>query len=96
MPISARFRISCQAETECPRPSSMLWLKLSPFKLKAIVLTPSAVSQMPVTGGDLEPKSQEEVQRAGIVKGGKLEDETTKIAVRGRDAVGFVFLPESA
>jgi len=28
----------------------MDWLKFKPFKLKAIVLTPSAVNQIPITG----------------------------------------------
>ena len=33
-----------------PLESRMDWLKFKPFKLKAIVLTPRAVNQIPITG----------------------------------------------
>ena len=44
------FRISAQLKIRWPLESRMDWLKFKPFKLKAIVLTPSAVNQIPITG----------------------------------------------
>ena len=41
------------------------------------------------------PHCQEEVECTGIVEGGKLEDQATKIAVRCRNAICFVFLTEN-
>ena len=50
MPRPARFRMSAHVLMTWPSRSWMDWLKLNPFRLKAMVLTPSAVNQMPTTG----------------------------------------------
>ena len=49
-PRPARFRTSAQVLITLPCDSTMDWLKLKPLRLNAMVLTPRAVNQMPMTG----------------------------------------------
>ncbi|MBF5054698.1 hypothetical protein ISO4_03300, partial [Alcanivorax venustensis ISO4] len=56
------------------------WLKLKPFKLNAIVLTPKAVNQIPTTGHAAKKKV--------------LENQATEVTVCCNDVVGFFFLTE--
>ena len=53
-----------------------------------MVLTPSAVNQIPTTG----QRREEEVQRTGVVEGSVLEDQTTKVTVSGDNVVSLFFL----
>ncbi len=50
MPRPARLRMSAQVFSTRPCESRIDWLKLKPLRLKAIVLTPRLVNQMPITG----------------------------------------------
>ena len=68
----------------------MDWLKLKPFRLNAMVLTPRAVNQIPTTG----PCSKEEVQGTGVVEGSVLEDQATEVTVSGDDVIRLFFLTE--
>ena len=43
---------------------------------------------------DYRPWTKQEVQRAAVVKGSILEDETTKVAVSRNDIVSLFFLTE--
>ena len=43
---------------------------------------------------DNRPRSEEDVQRALVVKGGILEDQTTEVTVCGNNVVGLFFLTE--
>ena len=55
----ARFRISAHVLTTRPLDSTTDWLKLKPFKLKAIVDTPRDVNQIPTTGHSARKKCSE-------------------------------------
>jgi len=59
--------------------------------LKAIVLTPRAVNQIPIAGQALKKKCKE---RLSIVERSALEDQATEVAVICYDIVGFFFLTE--
>jgi hypothetical protein len=50
IPRPARFKMSAQVLTTCPSLDWIDWLKLNPFRLNAMVLTPKAVNQIPTTG----------------------------------------------
>lgn len=50
IPKLARFRMSAQVGITLPCESMMLELKLNPFRLNAMELTPRAANQIPTTG----------------------------------------------
>ena len=59
IPNPARLRISAQVGITRLELSTMDWLKLNPFKLNAIVLTPNAANQIPTTGHAARKKCSE-------------------------------------
>ena len=71
-------RMSAHVLMTWPLREIMLWLKLKPLRLKAIVETPSAANQMPTTGQAAKKEMQTERL---LLKAGILKDETTEVAM---------------
>ena len=59
IPKFARFNTSAQVGTTFPLESRIDWLKLKPFKLKAMVHTPIEVNQTATTGKTARKKCRE-------------------------------------
>lgn len=58
-PRFARLIMSAHEEITRALESTILWLKFSPFRLKAIVEIPNDVNQIPITGNTANAKCKE-------------------------------------